>query len=152
MSDDERGARYSDPEMEAFFRENRKMLEKILAEERDLLMKAARAEKARAEEFIGDKREKARAAASDFASAICDPEVQRHFASAGIELFLGISALAHAAPMPGRVREFMEGAERQAKKSAGAAMKAECAAEKSVRKVEIASAAPEAREGAGPDD
>ena len=119
-----------DSDIRKFFEENRVMIERIMEEERAKTKEASEAGKADPKEFIEYQMDTAKVAAEEefelvrnFAkdtkqkteqffegmiSALSDPEVQKHFATAGIEILMAIDAVVRSAPMPDRFREAAE--------------------------------------------
>ncbi|MDR3206648.1 MAG: hypothetical protein LBT41_06130 [Candidatus Methanoplasma sp.] len=124
MTEDKEGGRYSDPDLERFFRENRRMVERIIREEKEILFETVKAEKKKAEDEIDKQSERVKGFAVDAFAAINDPEVQRHFTAVGIEFLMGLNALIQAAPIPDHVKDLVNSTEHQAQRSAGAAKRA----------------------------
>lgn len=136
--------RYVDPELEKFFRQNKEMVEKLLAEESEKAIDAmekgnisakdfaiyhakkaketAEAEKEIFEEFARYKKKKADDLATGLLAMMQDPDVQKHFATAGLELLMAFDALVKAAPIPDEFKKPAEKAS-QAAKTAGTAKK-----------------------------
>lgn len=99
-------------EFEAFVRQNRDLIERMIQLQKGAAGEFIGAERAMASEMYGHTRDFAdygRARTEDLIrsahSALTDPEVQRHFMNMGMEFFMGMSALMQRAPMPGFVRE-----------------------------------------------
>lgn len=119
--------RYIDPEVEKFFRDNQEMISKLLREERLMAMEAfeknrasfdefvdyhkqtakaaAKAEKEMVDEFAEYQRRKAKEAVGGVVKMVTDPDVQKHFFSAGLEMIMMVDALFKAAPIPDYMRD-----------------------------------------------
>lgn len=137
--------RYMDPEVEKFFRDNYDMVCRLLREERLMTMealeknrasfeefvdyhkqaakKAFKEEKDIAEEFAEYNRKKAKEAMGGVISMVSNPDVQKHFFSAGFEMIMMMDALFKAAPIPDYMREAAD----KAKDARETAEKAYCA-------------------------
>lgn len=144
MPSDSEKQKYVDPEVERFVRENKEMVERLLKEEREKAKEVYEKGTASAEEFISYHGEKAKevyntekALLTDFAeyqkkkaqeavggviAMVNDPDVQKHFMYAGLELMMAIDALIKAAPLP----DFMREAAEKAKETRDTASKAYC--------------------------
>lgn len=99
-------------EFEAFVRQNRDLIERMIQLQKGAASEFIGAERAMASEMYGHARDFAdygRTRSEDLVrsaySAFTDPEVQRHFMNMGMEFFMGMSALMQKAPMPGFVRD-----------------------------------------------
>lgn len=103
--------KFSDPELEKFFNENREFIERILKEEKKQAKSRVISEIKKAEH----QKDKAKENVEGFIEAFTDPEVQKHFMMAGFELLLGVTALVKATPMPEVFKEAMDKSE-EAKK------------------------------------
>ncbi|MDR3283084.1 MAG: hypothetical protein LBS92_05710 [Candidatus Methanoplasma sp.] len=137
MNEKKDGGKYSDPDLEKFFRDNRRMVERIIKEEKEILLETAKAEKAKAEECAKEQSERVRGVAADVFAIINDPEVQKHFTAVGIELLLGMNALLQASPIPDNLKDFASNAEHRARQSAESAKKASGEAKTEPEKVDI---------------
>lgn len=104
---EEDSKRYSDPELERFVRENRAMIGKLLGEEKRMFMETLSAEKGKVDTMVSEHKARAKDAVRSVADALADRDVQRHFTSAGLELFMGIEALIKASPLNGVMDDIM---------------------------------------------
>ncbi|MDR0309931.1 MAG: hypothetical protein LBH88_04160 [Candidatus Methanoplasma sp.] len=143
----EKNKRYTDPDLEKFFRENREMIDRLFKEEKERMEKLFKEEKesfknafdeqrARAEEFAEKKKAKAKETAQEAFNAFTDPEVQRHFMAMGMEFMMAMNALMRAMPFPDTFKDMADKAEEARKKASDAARSGKPTAEK----VEIRSA------------
>ncbi len=118
-----------EPDIETFIRENREMVERLLARERELISETLEQERADIRKFAAAQEELARDTfhrsreyADDYAergmrfaedavggaiSMFTDPDFQRHVLTAGMEFMMALEALARAAPVPGFAAEAM---------------------------------------------
>jgi len=115
MSDD--GKKYTDPEVERFFRENKEMVEKLLREEKEIFSRMLKEKKAKYDNSTKQK-EKAKETAQQMMGAFMEPEVQRHFMMMGMEFMMGMSALVQASPIPDMFKEMAGKAEGAGKAAA----------------------------------
>ncbi len=116
MSDE--GKRYSDPEIERFFSENKEMIERLLREEKEIFISTFEQEKEKVGELMDEQKDKAKEMAQGVVNMVTDPEVQRHFMAVGMELLMGMNALMRAAPVPDTVKDMMDKAEEMRKTTA----------------------------------
>lgn len=111
-----------DPDIEGFIRDNKEMVEKLLAREREIITEALEQERANlrrfaevqgglakdtlqmGREYAGEYadlgRKRAEDAAQGVVSMFTDPDFQRHIVSAGMEFMMAFDALLRAAPLP----------------------------------------------------
>lgn len=130
-------------EFEAFVRQNRDLIERMIELQKGAAGDFIGAERAVASEIRGqakDFAEYGRNRSEDMVRAaysmFTDPEVQRHFMNMGMEFFMGMSALMQKAPMPGIVKEGISTTESNFRASACRSNE-DCGARKGPRKVNI---------------
>lgn len=139
----------SDKELEDFVKANRERIEKLLNEEgsdfldiaEETVIKGAKKARKKTEELKGDKSETVKENAKEFAKAVFDPEVQKHFMRMGMEFVLGMSAFFDAIPKP----DFVEDVAKDAKETQAEISKEFCDAnpncvrkkKPSVKKIEL---------------
>lgn len=129
-----------DPEVERFIRENREMLERMAAYGKEFCDKTVTEGRNLAEQEVCKARGKSKEVAGEFVNMITDPEVQRHFMTAAMEIMLGVSALVHAAPMPSEFKDMFDKAEeaRERTQQTACDLTPQCSKKKqTVQKVEI---------------
>lgn len=105
----------TEEDFQRFVEENRDLIEKMMALQKDGTIEIVSAGRDAAHE-AERAAEEAKRRAEDFAKAtysmFTDPEVQRHFMAMGMELFMGISTMMQKAPVPDFIKETAEGTER----------------------------------------
>lgn len=130
-------------EFEAFVRQNRDLIERMIELQKGAAGEFIGAEGAIASEIRGqvkDFADQSRIRSEDFVraaySTFMDPEVQRHFMNMGMEFFMGMSALMQKAPMPGFVKEGINTTE-STFRSTACRSNTDCGARKGPEKVRI---------------
>ncbi len=90
---------YSDEEIEAFIKENRELIEKLMDRKESESCRGESGE-TRTGRKIHEEREKAESMFRDTYYAFTDPEVQKYFMRMGMDLMMGMSALIQRIPGP----------------------------------------------------
>lgn len=103
----------SEEELIEFVKANREKIEKLLDYAEEKTIENGKRFKTKTEEFCKKNNETCDAEcikgqAKEFAKAVFDPEVQRHFMRMGMEFALGMSALFDAIPKPDVVKDAKE--------------------------------------------
>ncbi len=126
----------TDEEIERFVTENRELVERLMASQKDKVEAAKEAGRdvARfgaistyyAAEYARKKSEEFFVATY---KTIANPDVQRHFMASSLEFLAGLTALAESAPMPSYVKDVAQDFEKNMKSAACKANK-DCPAKK----------------------
>ncbi len=102
----------SEEEFEAFVKQNRDLIERMIELQKDSAREFVGAERTIAREaaehvmgYADHGRARAEDAARTLYQTVTDPEVQRHFMNMGMEFFMGMSAIMARAPMPEFMRD-----------------------------------------------
>ena len=83
---------------------NTEDLERIIREQREIIDKLIDAQKASLEATAESKKDKIESTLKTMVAPLMNPEVQKHFVKAGMELISGIEELVRSAPLPDSVR------------------------------------------------
>jgi len=86
-----------DMDIEEFVKKNKEMIEAILKAQKEKFKEKAEPQKQKAEDAV-----------KGMISLILDPEIQRHFVKAGMEVLSGIEEILKKAPMPDKMKETVE--------------------------------------------
>lgn len=102
----------SDEEFEAFVKQNKAAIEKMMEMQKKATLDLVTTEKTIAKEALGQAKgfaEQGRTMTEEVFKGIyntfMDPAVQRHFMNMGAEFFMGVSAIMQKMPMPDTIRE-----------------------------------------------
>ena len=133
----------SEEEFEAFIRQNRDLIERMIDLQRgavrgftDSESEAAREVRDRVYDRVDYGRSRAEDAARAFMGMVTDPEVQRHFMNMGMEFMMGMSALMSKAPMPDFMKDGISSTE-SGFRNAACRSNADCSARTGPKKVDI---------------
>ena len=133
----------SDEEFEAFVRQNRELIEKMMELQKtnasQMVQKGFdKAEETahRVEKTVDDMNSHTREVAETAYNAFTDPVVQKHFFNMGMEFAAGMSAILMRAPLPEFMKEAAETTEKNWKQSA-CRNNDQCRARKKAQRVEI---------------
>lgn len=116
---------YSEEEFQSFIKQNRDLIERMMALQREAAVNVASVGRDVTHEVVGtavESAEKAREKTEEFVKTtynmFTDPEVQKHFMTMGMEFMAGMSSLMQKAPMPDFVKDAANGVESNWKQSA----------------------------------
>ena len=84
-------------DIEEFVKQNKEKIEKILKEQKGSFKEKAEPQMKKAEDVV-----------TGVISLFLDPEIQKHFVKAGMEMLAGVEELLKKAPMPDKVKETFE--------------------------------------------
>ncbi len=118
----------SEEEFQSFIKENRELIESLMALQKEGMISVASAGRDAAHSMVGSiehaneaAKEKGEELFKATYSMFMDPEVQRHFMTMGMEFMMGLSAMMQRAPIPDSIRDAAMSTEQTWKKSACAA-------------------------------